>query len=228
MVFMRVLVVEDNQSLLDSLIKILEVDFEVNHAKDGETAYFMAAQKIYDAIVLDVMLPEMNGFDICRKLRAEGVMTPICFLTAKDSVEDRVHGLEIGGDDYLVKPFQAPELTARVKALLRRSGSLTTEQVIQYEEIKLSGKENPVKIGEEEVRFTIKQYELLEFLIQNKGAILTKEQIYDRVWGFESDTTIEIVEVFMHHIRKKLEPFGYNKDIRTVRGIGYIIKKEGS
>lgn len=222
---MRVLVVEDNLALLESIVKVLSQDFVVDQASDGEEGLFMAMQNIYDAIVLDVMLPEKNGFEIIKTIRQEGVKTPVCFLTARDSLEDRVKGLDLGGDDYLVKPFQAAELIARVKALLRRSGSLGIDQAITYETIKLNGKEYPIEISNQQLKLTLKQYELLEFLIQNKGAILTKEQIYDRVWGFESDTTMEIVEVFMHHIRKKLEPFGYHKDIQTVRGIGYTMKR---
>lgn len=221
---MRVLVVEDNLALLESIVKVLGQDFAVDQASDGEEGLFMAMQNIYDAIVLDVMLPEKNGFEIIKTIRQEGIKTPVCFLTARDSLEDRVKGLDLGGDDYLVKPFQAAELIARVKALLRRSGSLGIDQTITYETIKLNGKEYPVEISGQKLKLTLKQYELLEYLIQNKGAILTKEQIYDRVWGFESDTTMEIVEVFMHHIRKKLEPFGYHKDIQTVRGIGYTMK----
>ncbi|MDF2536243.1 MAG: DNA-binding response regulator [Bacillales bacterium] len=222
---MRILVVEDNFALLESIVKVLSSDFEVDQASDGEEGLFMAMQNIYDAIVLDVMLPEKNGFEIIKTLRNEGVKTPVCFLTARDSLEDRVRGLDLGGDDYLVKPFQAAELIARVKALLRRSGSLGIDQAITYETIKLNGKEYPIEIEGQQLKLTLKQYELLEYLIQNKGAILTKEQIYDRVWGFESDTTMEIVEVFMHHIRKKLEPFGYHKEIQTVRGIGYTMKR---
>jgi DNA-binding response OmpR family regulator len=137
-----------------------------------------------------------------------------------------VKGLDSGGDDYLVKPFQAAELKARIRALLRRSGSLTTNQTIQYRGIELLGKERDIVIDGEQIKLTSKQYELLEFLIQNKGAILTKEQIYDRVWGFDSDTTIAIVEVFMHHLRKKLEPFGYHADIKTIRGVGYMLNEE--
>jgi len=222
---MRILVVEDNVPLLESITELLSSEFEVDSASSGDEGLFMAMQNIYDTIVLDVMLPEKDGFEIIASLRAEGIKTPVCFLTARDSLEDRVKGLNLGGDDYLVKPFQGPELIARVKALLRRSGALAIDESIQYGTMKLTGKENPIDINGEKVKFTLKQYELLEYMIHNQGVILTKEQIYDRVWGFESDTTMEIVEVFMHHIRKKLEPFGYHKHIQTVRGIGYQLLK---
>ncbi|WP_050616423.1 response regulator transcription factor [Bacillus testis] len=223
---MRILVVEDHESLLHSIRDILQKSFTVDIASTGEEGYFLAQQNIYDAIILDVMLPGMDGFDILKKLREEHIETPTMFLTARDSLEDRVKGLDIGGDDYLVKPFQAPELEARLRALLRRSGAFTNEQTIRYKGIELLGKENDIKVDGHPVKLTLKQYELLEFFIGNAGSILTREQIYDRIWGYDSDTTIGVVEVFTHHLRKKLEPFGYDKDIKTVRGIGYMLQKE--
>lgn len=225
---MKLLVVEDNVSLLDSIKGILESDYTVDTADNGEDGMFFAEQNIYDLIILDVMLPFMNGFDIVKKIRKEKIHTPVLFLTAKDALEDRVKGLEYGGDDYLVKPFQVPELKARIKALLRRSGALDLDAGIKYREMILSGKDNQVTINGTPIKLTIKQYELLEYLIQNKGKILTKEQIFDRIWGFDSDTTIAIVEVFIHQLRKKLEEFSYQKDIQTVRGVGYMLKEQGA
>lgn len=222
---MRLLVVEDNLPLLESIVQLLSDEFEVDQASHGEDGLFLAQQNIHDAIVLDVMLPGMDGFEILKTIREEGLTTPVLFLTARDSLEDRVKGLDGGGDDYLTKPFQAAELKARIRALLRRSGSLTTNQTIQYRGIELCGKERDIHVDGEPIKLTSKQYELLEYLIQNKGVILTKEQIYDRVWGFDSDTTIAIVEVFMHHLRKKLEPFGYQADIKTIRGVGYMLNE---
>ena len=128
-------------------------------------------------------------------------------MTARDSLEDRVKGLDFGGDDYIVKPFQAPELKARIRALLRRSGSLTTQQTIRYKGIELLGKDKDVQVDGQSIKLTLKQYELLEYLIQNSEKILMREQIFDRVWGFDSDTTVAIVEVYVHHLRK----------IRTIR-----------
>jgi len=222
---MKLLVVEDNKPLLESIKGILEKEYSVDTADNGEDGLFYAQQNIYDLIVLDVMLPFINGFEIVQTLRKEKVNTPVLFLTAKDSLEDRVKGLEFGGDDYLVKPFQAPELEARIKALLRRSGALDIDEGLKYEEIVLTGKENDVLVKGVPIKLTVKQYELLEYLIQNTGKILTKEQIFDRIWGFDSDTTIAIVEVFIHQLWKKLEEFAYHKDIQTVRGVGYILKR---
>ncbi|NHM32612.1 response regulator transcription factor [Neobacillus terrae] len=222
---MRLLVVEDHLPLLKSIVELLSDEFTVDQAENGDDGLFFARQNIYDAIILDVMMPGMDGFEVLKALRKEDIKTPVLFLTAKDSLEDRVKGLDSGGDDYITKPFQAAELKARIRALLRRSGSLTMNQTLQYRGIEMLGKDRDIIVDGKPMKLTLKQYELLEYLIQNRGAILTKEQIYDRVWGFDSDTTIAIVEVFMHHLRKKLEPSGYHSDIKTVRGVGYILKE---
>jgi two-component system, OmpR family, response regulator CiaR len=223
---MKILVVEDHEEVLKSIVELLSADFTVDSALDGDEGLFLAMQNIYDVIVLDVMLPHKNGFEIVKDLREEGVPTPVLFLTAKDSLEDRVEGLNLGADDYLVKPFQGPELLARIYALLRRSGKLSIDSSLKYEGIVLKGKEHPVEVNGETIHLTIKQFELLEYLIQNQGKILMKEQIFDRVWGFDSDTTVAIVEVYVHQLRKKLEPFKYGTAIKTVRGIGYIMKED--
>ncbi|AZV61969.1 response regulator transcription factor [Peribacillus frigoritolerans] len=222
---MKVLVVEDNVSLLESIRQILTDEYEVDTADNGEDGLFMAQQSIYDIIILDVMLPGIDGFEIVRSIREAKIDTSVLFLTAKDALEDRVRGLEMGGDDYLVKPFQAPELKARIRALLRRSGIISLEQHVKYRNIELLEKEKDILVDGKVIKMTLKQFELLEYLIQNNGKILTREQIFDRIWGFDSDTTIAIVEVFIHHLRKKLEPFNYHKDIQTVRGIGYMLKQ---
>ncbi|MET3193763.1 response regulator transcription factor [Bacillus sp. OAE603] len=223
---MKILVVEDHEEVLTSIVELLSADFTVDSALDGDEGLFLAMQNIYDVIVLDVMLPYKNGFEIVKDLREEGILTPVLLLTAKDALEDRVEGLNLGADDYLVKPFQGPELLARIYALLRRSGKLSIDSSLKYEGIVLKGKEHPVEVNGETIHLTIKQFELLEYLIQNQGKILMKEQIFDRVWGFDSDTTVAIVEVYVHQLRKKLEPFNYGTAIKTVRGIGYILKED--
>ena len=168
---MRLLVVEDNASLLESIVQILRDEFEVDTALNGEEGLFLALQNIYDAILLDVMMPEMDGFEVIQRIRDEKIETPILFLTARDSLEDRVKGLDFGGDDYIVKPFQAPELKARIRALLRRSGNLTTKQTIRYKGIELFGKDKDVQVDGQSMKLTLKQYELLEYLVKKSGKI---------------------------------------------------------
>jgi DNA-binding response OmpR family regulator len=220
---MRLLIVEDNEALLDSIVQLLEKDYTLDTATRGDEALYQAEQGIYDAIILDVMLPEMNGFDIVKVLRKKQISTPVLFLTARDSLEDRVKGLTLGGDDYLVKPFQNQELQARILAILRRSANISVDQTLSYKGIVIDLAKKQIVVEGETIPFTIKQFELMEYFIQHPEQILTREQIYDRVWGYDSDTTIGIVEVYVHQIRKKLQPFGYDKDLRTVRGIGYML-----
>ncbi|CAM3113457.1 response regulator transcription factor [Sporolactobacillus spathodeae] len=220
---MKLLAVEDNRPLLEEIVRLLAEDYHVDAADNGDDGLYLAEQNIYDAIVLDVMLPGMDGFEMTRRLRAKGVATPIIFLTARDAVADRVRGLNLGGDDYLVKPFQKQELKARVAAILRRSSPMTLNQTLRYREIEMDNKRREVTVNGTELVLTSKQYELFEFLIQNKEQILTREQIFDRIWGFDSETTVGIVEVYIHQLRRKLKAFGYDADIRTVRGIGYML-----
>ncbi|MFX3619446.1 MAG: response regulator transcription factor [Sporolactobacillus sp.] len=220
---MRLLAVEDNASLLTEIVRLLSEDYTVDSAEDGNDALYLAEQNIYDVLVLDVMLPGMDGFEITRQLRDKGISTPVIFLTARDAVTDRVKGLNIGGDDYIVKPFQEQELKARVAAILRRSSPMSLNQTLCYKGIVIENKRHQVMINNEVLALTSKQYELLEFLIQNEEQILTREQIFDRIWGFDSDTTAGIVEVYIHQLRRKLKKYGYDTDIRTVRGIGYML-----
>jgi DNA-binding response OmpR family regulator len=223
---MRILVVEDDLPLRRIISTILKEDqYEVDQAENGEDGYFMASSTEYDLITLDIMLPKMDGFTLIRQLRSEGVQTPTLFLSAKDRIEDRVKGLDFGADDYIVKPFATEELLARVRSLLRRAGKTGLEGKIAYGPILLDTNQHEGFIQQEVLKLTIKEYELLFYLIQNKEQILTRDQIFQRVWGIESETTDAIVELYIHYLRKKLAPFGYEQLIRTVRGVGYMLKE---
>lgn len=220
---MRLLVVEDNHYLLQEIVRLLAEEYTVDSAEDGDDALYLAEQNIYDAIVLDVMLPGMNGFEVTERIRKKGVATPIIFLTARDAVDDRVKGLNLGGDDYMVKPFQNQELKARVAAVLRRSSPMALDHILRYKGIEIDNKRKQIKVDGDNLSFTTKQYDLLEYFVQNEDQILTREQIFDRIWGFDSDTTVGIVEVYIHQLRKKLKKYAYDADIQTVRGIGYML-----
>jgi DNA-binding response OmpR family regulator len=223
---MRVLVVEDDDMLREAVVAVLQEEFYVvEEAGTGSEGLYKALQGIYDLVVLDIMLPEMSGLVIVKKIRAKGNSIPILLLTARDTVEDRVAGLEAGADDYLIKPFAVPELLARVKALLRRSGSVGHEGELAYGNIIIQAKSKDAFINEAPLHLTVKEYELLEFLIINREQILTREQIYDRIWGLESDTTISIVDLYIHYLRKKLAPYGQETLIQTIRGAGFILKE---
>lgn len=210
--------------LREAIVTMLkEEGYFVDEADDGDDGLFKAGQNIFDLLVLDVMLPGISGLGIVKHLRRQGLTVPILFLTARDSIEDRVAGLESGADDYLVKPFAVPELLARVKALLRRT-TPGKEGILQYGEISLNPKLKDGFVSQHALQLTAKEYELLEFFIVNKEQILAREQIFDRIWGFESETTLGIVDLYVHYLRKKLAPFGNESVIQTVRGVGFKLK----
>ena len=223
---MKVLVIEDDAVLRKATVAILtEEAYAVDQAAAGDEGLYAAGQGIYDVIVLDIMLPKINGLDIVKTLRSSGCSTPILLLTARDSVDDRVIGLETGADDYLVKPFAMRELLARVKALLRRKGSMLAEEVLSYGGIALNSRLKDGFAGSQPIGLGSKEYAILEFFILNKEQILTRDQIFDRVWGMDSDAAIRIVDIYIHHLRKKLALHGLDKLIQTVYGTGFLLKE---
>lgn len=222
---MRILVVEDDSGLREALAAILrESQYSVDEAENGEEGLYLASQDIYDLLILDIMLPELSGLEIVKTLRRQGNPVPVLLLTARDSVEDRVRGFDHGADDYLIKPFATPELLARVKALIRRKGNFAHENDLHWGMLRLDSKLREAFCRDKALGLTAKEYELLEFLMLNRGQLLSKEQILDRIWGFESDTSLGIVDVYMHYLRKKLAPQQLDNLIQTVRGAGFILK----
>jgi len=185
---------------------------------------YLAERGIYDLLISDIMLPEQSGLAIVKAMRAQDIHTPVLFLTAKDSVQVRVNGLDAGADDYLVKPFAVEELLARVRALLRRNRSAKDEE-IRYGPIAIRPAEHDGFVNEEPLKLTLKEYELLEYLLYNRERILTREQIFDRIWGLDSDAAPSVVDVYIHFLRKKLSEYGFDTYIQTVRGVGFVTLK---
>ena len=224
---MRVLVVEDDPALLRIIRDVFESEaYLTDGAETGDDGCYQAEQTIHDLIILDIMLPGMNGIEIVKRLRARSNQVPIILLTAKDSVEDRVNGLNAGADDYVTKPFAVAELIARARAVLRRKGAIGTEGDVSCGPIRLIPVERDAFAGEQPLKLTAKEYELLEFLLCNQERILTRDQIFDRIWGFDSGSAMTAVDVYVHHLRKKLEVHGAGDLIRTIRGAGYMVKGE--
>lgn len=219
---MKILVVEDNIKLLQTIEKELLKHFEVECCEDGEEALYLIKQEIYDLVVLDLMLPNLGGIDILKNIRKDLIDTPVLILTAKESLDEKVEAFFIGANDYLTKPFYMEELVARIYAILRTTGKLQTKNTIDFYDLHLDLSKRRVFYKQEEIELQNKQFNLLEYFLLNKGTILLKEQIYDRIWGIESDATIEIVEVYISNLRKILSKFGYDKYIKTKRKVGYM------
>lgn len=224
---MRILVIEDDDIVREAVVSLLlEENYIVDEASTGEGGLCAAEQEIHDLLIIDIMLPEINGIDIVKTLRENGCALPILLLTALDSVDDRVVGLESGADDYLVKPFAIRELLARIKALLRRKGNLVMEGGLNFGGIILNSKIRDGVIDGQPIGLGAKEYDILEFLILNKKQILTREQIFDRIWGYDYNAAIQIVDLYIHYLRKKLAPYGFDTLIQTVRSTGFILREK--
>lgn len=224
---MKLLIIEDDKYLSDSICETTKEKFEAKQAFDGEEGLFLAQQNIFDVIILDIMLPNMNGYEVLQHLRQENITTPVIMLTAKDGIDDKIKGFKVGADDYLVKPFHREELLLRLEAMVRRSVGLLKENVLTFKELNLNLKNKTADINGIPLKLNGKQFDLLEYLINNKNTILTKEQIFDRIWGFESDTSTTVVEVYASNLRKSLKTFGYDQYIKTFRGLGYMLTEQG-
>jgi len=223
---MRVLIVEDNKKIAQAIQKGLQQEaFAVDTAFDGQKGFDLAAVESYDLVILDLMLPKMGGMEICRKLREEEkVDTPILMLTAKGELDDKVDGLNCGADDYLTKPFDFEELLARARALIRRPKKITAN-ILKCENLKLDLLNLKAERAGNKISLSKKEFALLEYLMRNKGKILTKQQIIDHVWDFSADVLPNTVEVYIGYLRKKI---GKPDLIKTVRGFGYKLENNNA
>jgi two-component system, OmpR family, response regulator CiaR len=224
---MKLLIIEDDKYLSETIKETTQEMFNVEQAFDGEEGLYLAEQNIFDCIILDIMLPGMNGYEVLHHLREQHITTPVVMLTAKDGIDDKIQGFKVGADDYLVKPFHREELLLRLEAIVRRTGGELKENVLSFKDLKMNLKTRTAAIEEETIKLNGKQFDLLEYLINNKNTILTKEQIFDRIWGFESDTSMTVVEVYASNLRKSLKKFEYDQYIKTFRGLGYMLSENG-
>lgn len=218
---MRVLVVEDNVVLAKTIEEGLSEHFQVSVCGNGEEAIFNIEKSIYDVIILDIMLPDISGVEVLKNIRGRHIKTPVIMLTAKEALDDKVGAFSLGANDYITKPFYMEELVARIYAILRTNGSISEENLITFKDLKLNLDTREVFINDEKIELVNKEFNILEYFLINKDLVLMKEQIYDRIWGIDSDIPLEIVEVHISNLRKKLSGYGYNKYIKTKRGIGY-------
>ena len=221
----RILVVEDDRRIRDLLRRgLLFEGYTVDTAEDGETALRAARENLPDAVILDIMLPKMDGLEVCRRLRSASNV-PIMMLTARDSVADRVTGLDAGADDYLVKPFAFDELLARLRALFRRHRLETAPDVYRYADLELNPRTRQVFRNEDAIELTAKEFDLLELFMRHPGQVLTREMIYEHIWDYDFGGESNIIEVYVRYLRTKLEATGKPRLIQTVRGVGYALRE---
>lgn len=220
---MRILIAEDDRKVAGFLKKGLkEEHYAVDVCYDGEEALFQAQVNQYDLIILDVMLPKKNGFAVCKAIREEGILSPILMLTARDQLEDKVRGLREGADDYLTKPFAFEELLARIQALLRRTQDYKTK-ILKVGDLEMDPVSRKITREGKVITLTGKEYALLEYLMRNKGRVITQSMIIDHVWDMNYDGLSNVVNVYINHLREKIDKGFSQKYIHTIRGVGYKI-----
>ncbi len=222
----KLLVVEDDQGVRQSLSRALRMEgYEVVTAADGMAGIEQMDLQPADAIILDVMMPRLDGLEVARHLRALGDRTPILMLTARHEISDRVAGLDAGADDYLVKPFALDELLARVRALLRRSDTAGGDHVLTLGDLAINPSTRQAHRGDRELRLTKTEFDLLELLVSNRRIVLSRAVIMDRIWGYDFETSSNPLEVYVGYLRRKLEAGGEPRLIHTVRGVGYVARE---
>jgi two-component system response regulator MprA len=225
---MRILVVDDERAVRDSLRRALTLEgYEVDLAADGDEALarLQSHEVNPDAVVLDVLMPGLDGLEVCRRLRAAGSRVPVLMLTARDQVEDRVAGLDAGADDYVVKPFALEELFARVRALLRRSGPGATDEVLRFADLELHPLSREVHRDGDDIELTRTEFALLELFMRNPRQVLTRSIIFERVWGYDFGYASNSLDVYIGYLRRKTEVGGKPRLIHTVRGVGYALRE---
>lgn len=223
---MHILIVEDEIQLADALSEILKRNkYIVDTVYDGNDGLDSALTGIYDCILLDIMLPGINGIEVLKNLRENKISTPVLLLTARSEVEDKINGLDCGADDYLTKPFVTGELLARVRALTRRKGEIINENSFSFSDISLNKNSCSIICGGNDVKLSLKEYQIMELLIANPRRILPKERIIEKIWGYESDVEYNNIEVYISFLRKKLSLINAKVIIKTARGIGYSLEE---
>ncbi|MDI6498648.1 response regulator transcription factor [Leuconostoc suionicum] len=222
----KILLIEDDINLADNVVGFLQDFADINAVTDGLDGEFEAQEAPYDLIISDLMLPGETGLELIKNLRANDVETPVLILTAKTSLDDKIEGFNVGADDYLTKPFHREELLVRVKALLRRSGVYSEDNTLAVGDVMINLENRGVQVHGQPVKLVGKEFDILTYLAQNKNIIVTRDQIFDRVWGIDSDTTINVVNIYLNNLRRKLEAVGQNNLIKTLRNIGFILEVE--
>ena len=222
---MKLLLVEDEKQLSEALQQILiKNKYSVDAVYNGEEGLLYALSDVYDVIILDIMLPKLNGIEILKTIRKKGISTPIILLTAKASIEDKILGLDCGADDYLPKPFSTEELLARLRALTRRSGGFINENTLEFSDIKLNLSTYDMEVKDNSITLTQKEFEILRYFMQRPKSVVSKDDLITKLWGYDSDIEYNNIEVYISFLRKKLDYVESNVKITTIRRVGYRLE----
>lgn len=219
---MKLLLIEDEKELSEALFQILTKNkYSVDAVYDGEDGLDYALTGIYDVIILDIMLPKLDGLNLLKKIRKEGILTPVIMLTAKSQIEDRVVGLDLGADDYLTKPFAVEELLARLRSITRRKGNVINDNILTYGDIRLNINTYDLDVNDESIRLTLKEFEIIKYFMERPKCVVSKDDLITKLWGFDSEVEYNNIEVYISFIRKKLSYLNSKVNIVTIRGVGY-------
>lgn len=222
---MKLLLIEDEKELSEALFQILTKNkYSVDTVYDGEDGLDYALTGIYDVIILDIMLPKLDGLSLLKKIRKEGILTPVIMLTAKSQIEDRVTGLDLGADDYLTKPFAVEELLARLRSITRRKGIVINDNILTYGDMRLNINTYDLDVNDESIRLTLKEFEIIKYFMERPKCVVSKDDLITKLWGFDSEVEYNNIEVYISFLRKKLSYLNSKVNIVTIRGVGYRLE----
>ncbi len=222
---MKLLLIEDEKELSEALFQILTKNkYSVDTVYDGEDGLDYALTGIYDVIILDIMLPKLDGLSLLKRIRKEGILTPVIMLTAKSQIEDRVTGLDLGADDYLTKPFAVEELLARLRSITRRKGIVINDNILTYGDMRLNINTYDLDVNDESIRLTLKEFEIIKYFMERPKCVVSKDDLITKLWGFDSEVEYNNIEVYISFLRKKLSYLNSKVNIVTIRGVGYRLE----
>lgn len=225
-VAMRILLAEDEKEMSNAIVAVLKHEhYSVDAVYDGQDALDYLETGLYDGAILDIMMPKMDGVSVLKEIRKQGMDVPVILLTAKSEIDDKVEGLDAGADDYLTKPFAMKELLARLRAITRRQGEVT-DQIMEFSNLKLDRSTFMISTEKDSLRLANKEFQMLEMLLSNPGQIISTDQFMDKIWGYDTETELNVVWVYVSYLRKKLSKIGAKVNIKAARGVGYLVEAE--
>ena len=223
---MRILLAEDEKEMSNAIVAVLKHEhYSVDAVYDGQDALDYLETELYDGAIMDIMMPKMDGFSVLKEIRKQGIDVPVILLTAKSEIDDKVEGLDAGADDYLTKPFAMKELLARLRSITRRQGEVT-DNIMEFSNLKLDRSTFMISTETDSLRLANKEFQMLEMLLSNPGQIISTDQFMDKIWGYDTETELNVVWVYVSYLRKKLSKIGAKVNIKAARGVGYLVEAE--